>query len=196
MDNNLTLLTNDKKPKKRVSKKQIEANRKNGKLGGPKTEAGKMRIKKNALAHGLLSKAIVVKDYESKSEFDRLLSELAKYYEPHGPVEMMLVEKIAVAWWRLRRVAIAEAGTIIENHKKDYHFEKLNSMLGLKDLESEPTQKDMLPYPQDAMNLLRYETTFERQFYKALDQIERMQRARRGEVVPPPINLNILTNKE
>ena len=196
MQNLAPLLPNDKNPTKRASKKQIEANRKNGKLGGPKTQLGKGRVRQNAVTHGLLSKAIVVKDFERQSDYDRLLSGLVEHYEPDGPVEFMLVEKIAVAWWRLIRVALAEAGTIIENHTKDERLEKITSLLGLEDLEDKPSQKDLLPYPQDASHLLRYETTFERQFYKAMDQIERMQRTRKGEAVPPPINLNIMTDKD
>ena len=51
MENYSQLSPNGKKQKKRVSKRQIEANRKNGKLGGPKTKAGKKRVSQNAIKH-------------------------------------------------------------------------------------------------------------------------------------------------
>jgi hypothetical protein len=35
--------------------------------------------------------------------------------------------------------------------------------------------------------LLRYEARLERQMYRAMHELERLQRLRRGEVVPPPV---------
>jgi hypothetical protein len=46
--------------------------------------------------------------------------------------------------------------------------------------------------PVDATDkLLRYEAHLDRQFYRAMDQLERLQRQRRGETVPPPLNINL-----
>ena len=44
---------------------------------------------------------------------------------------------------------------------------------------------DFLPSQETVDKLLRYETTLERQIYRALNQLERLQRQRRGELVPP-----------
>lgn len=45
---------------------------------------------------------------------------------------------------------------------------------------------------RDALdNIWRYETMLERQFYRAMNQLERLQRARRGEVVPPPLTMEV-----
>jgi hypothetical protein len=41
--------------------------------------------------------------------------------------------------------------------------------------------------------LLRYETTNERQLYRAIDQLERLQRGRAGDYVPPPVKLGLST---
>src|SRR5262249_19099899 len=46
------------------------------------------------------------------------------------------------------------------------------------------------PFP----NLLRYRTAFERTYYRALHELERAQRARRGEMVPPPVALDVTLN--
>ena len=43
-----------------ISDKQLEANRKNAKLGGVKTEEGKEVSRLNALKHGLLSEVILL----------------------------------------------------------------------------------------------------------------------------------------
>jgi hypothetical protein len=48
-----------------------------------------------------------------------------------------------------------------------------------------------LPPAEATDKLLRYETHFDRQLYRAMDQLERMQRQRRGENVPPPLNVNL-----
>jgi hypothetical protein len=46
--------------------------------------------------------------------------------------------------------------------------------------------------PADATDkLLRYEAHLDRQLYRAMDQLERLQRRRQGENVPPPVNINL-----
>jgi hypothetical protein len=81
--------------------------------GGPRTNAGKAISRWNALKHGILSKAVVLQDDgagETQKEFDSLLKALQWELQPQGVVEEMLVEKIAVSHWRLRRVLCSEAG--------------------------------------------------------------------------------------
>ena len=48
-----------------------------------------------------------------------------------------------------------------------------------------------LPSKCEMDNLLRYETTFDRQLYKAINQLEREQRRRLGDHVPAPIQVDI-----
>jgi hypothetical protein len=43
--------------------------------------------------------------------------------------------------------------------------------------------------------LIRYESNLERAFERALNQLERAQRMRRGQPVLPPINLNMSLEK-
>jgi hypothetical protein len=58
------------------------------------------------------------------------------------------------------------------------------------ELESLPARLS-LP-PKDPMDkILRYETAIERQLYRAINELERLQRRRGGELVPPPINLEV-----
>ncbi len=42
--------------------------------------------------------------------------------------------------------------------------------------------------------LVRYETANERQLYRAIDQLERLQRQRAGDYVPPPAKLSVSTD--
>jgi hypothetical protein len=48
-----------------------------------------------------------------------------------------------------------------------------------------------LPSREATDKLLRYENHFERQVYRAMDESERIQRRRRGESVPAPLNINL-----
>ncbi len=102
--------------RKPVSKKKIEANRRNArKSTGPKTPEGKGRVKWNALKHGLLSKEVVIAvgdGRESRSAYEALLRQLRADLEPQGTLEEMLIEKMAILYWRQRRVLRCENGEI------------------------------------------------------------------------------------
>ena len=43
----------------------------------------------------------------------------------------------------------------------------------------------------DVDKIIRYESSIERQLYRALNQLERLQRQRAGDNVPPPINVEV-----
>jgi hypothetical protein len=48
-----------------------------------------------------------------------------------------------------------------------------------------------LPSDQDVLRIQRYETMYERQLYQAINQVERLQRRRLGELSAPPISVNV-----
>jgi hypothetical protein len=69
----------------------------------------------NSLKHGLLAKTVVLTWgplKEDEKEFEQLLSDLRNDLSPVGALEEMLVEEIAVCYWRIRRVLRAETGEI------------------------------------------------------------------------------------
>jgi hypothetical protein len=149
------------KSPKVISAKKLEANRQNGKKStGPRTPEGKQRSRLNALKHGILAKAVVIQEdpaREKRGEFDHLLTEFWQHYTPQGPVEEMLVERMATLKWRLARVYRSERGEIVSNHELD------------------PDDRDW----SVSDRLVRYETMFERAFYRALTELDRLQRSRR-----------------
>jgi hypothetical protein len=78
----------------------------------------------------------------------------------------------------------------------DHQLERINTFMGYA-LEREELKVDAearsfsLP-PADATDkLLRYEAHLDRQLYRAVDELERLQRRRKGESVPPPLNINL-----
>ena len=305
----------------KASLAKVRANRRNAQLStGPKTVSGKGVVKWNAMRHGLLSKEVVIRagdGKESASEFQNLLRALRNDLQPEGVLEEMLVEKIAVCYWRLRRVVRCETGEIrgsLDTHIFDALIRRaetvcnavqssscvegcekqlLMSTAGIQRLlgivgelrqhikrlgeipesarnevmrvfggkenqfghdllfftwlatdegqkatredcenDEEPpspdrcrkvilklladkerflkdaleviqerqdlrTESEMaglsLPDAGAADRILRYEAAIERQMYRAMDQLERLQRQRRGEFTPPPVNLQLLT---
>jgi hypothetical protein len=49
----------------------------------------------------------------------------------------------------------------------------------------------VLPSPEVLDKIIRYATMLERQWYRAMNQLERVQRRRQGEAVPPPLTLEV-----
>jgi hypothetical protein len=49
----------------------------------------------------------------------------------------------------------------------------------------------VLPAPEVLDKILRYETKLERQMYRAMSQLERVQRMRCGEALPPPLTMEV-----
>jgi hypothetical protein len=139
-----------------TSKKKAEANRQNAlKSTGPKTPEGKAAVRLNALKHGLLSRQTLLPDEEEAVlvEFsERLRSQL----QPVGDLEALLVERIVVAAWRLRRVLSVEAA-IYEEERVDYRGEERD--LGWAFIRDATGQNAF-------SKLSRYETAIERGLYK------------------------------
>ena len=142
--------------------------------GGPRTVLGKQKSKFNASKHGIFSQVTLLKG-EPRAEFDSLLSGLRTHYEPEGTLEGLLVDKLASIVWRHRRL-------IIVMGKR----EGTNS-LGVDNIFDAWTQNQ--PKPLDL--LLRYESSLERAFDRALGQLERLQKIRKGESLPPTLNVNL-----
>ena len=94
-----------------TSQAKIDANRRNAQRStGPRTEEGKAISARNALKHGLASPKLILFD-ETEDEFEDFYQALREAHAPADAGEAALVERIAVAHWRLRRVWRAEAAT-------------------------------------------------------------------------------------
>jgi hypothetical protein len=86
-----------------LSKRAI-ASRANGALSrGPKTEEGKRRSSANSIRHGLLAKCVVLRN-ESQETFAQHLDQHLQKLNPADDVEQGVVEEMAAAAWRLRRL--------------------------------------------------------------------------------------------
>jgi hypothetical protein len=147
------------------SPRKIEANRRNAqKSTGPKTERGKAMSSWNSSRHGLLSNRLPLLYGRSKKQFTRLLRSLQKDLEPVGTLEEVLVEKIAHEYWRVGVAAFHEAADLSRDN----------------------------PFKHTSIDrLVRYQTTINRQLFQAMNQLERLQRLRKGDNVLAPLTLEV-----
>ena len=82
---------------------QIRANRANAqRSSGPRSEAGREITKMNALKHGLAARELVIRD-EDPAALDALRADLRAEHAPANQTEALLVEDLAICWWRLQR---------------------------------------------------------------------------------------------
>jgi len=99
-----------------ATEKQIEANKKNALVStGPRTPEGKALISRNAVRHGIFTRDLIIPagdGKEDEQEYRELLDGLITSLNPSGQLECLLVEKVAVDYWRLRRVLRFETGSI------------------------------------------------------------------------------------
>src|SRR5712691_9500059 len=96
-----------------ASPRQINANRENAKRStGPKTAAGKAKVRYNAMKHGLLAEAALLPD-EDEATFREFVRTITTDLQPDGEMESMLVERIINTLWRLRRLSQVEAGLFV-----------------------------------------------------------------------------------
>jgi hypothetical protein len=104
-------MTNDQA---KTSQRKIEANRRNASRStGPRTPRGKSLASKNRIKHGLLASEIVIEKLgENRDDFVRLRENLIQNHNPVGQTELLLVERMAVLWFRLARVGPAETGEL------------------------------------------------------------------------------------
>ena len=100
---------------KKISKKQLLANRRNAKKAtGPKTKLGKLMVSKNAIKHGLDAEKHVVIG-EKLEDLENFINRLIDYLKPIDVQEELIVTKMIDVAIRLRRIPIIEAG--IFNHE-------------------------------------------------------------------------------
>ena len=157
--------------------KQQEASRENGaKSHGPATEEGKAISVRNNTRHGLLCQAVVITG-ELPEFFTALLDKLAAEHQPQTLSEMIQVEKMAVAYWRQLRTWSAEKST----HESDMMRQQSGDG---------PTRfaRSMDTNTARLASILRYETTFERQYNRALRQFEFLKAHRTPDSVPSSPN--------
>jgi hypothetical protein len=123
---------------------------------GPRTEAGKAVSSRNARKHDLCSKTLRLSP-EEWDEYNDMRERYACDLQPADDIEQTLIDEICFNYWRVQQARNAEFGVILK-HPTELHLIAL---------------------------YIRYRTSYERAFYKALDQIQKRQRDRRKQAISP-----------
>jgi hypothetical protein len=131
---------------------------------GPQTDFRKERSSRNAIKHGILSKGAFLHG-ESRSQFNALLDGLREDLQPVGTLEHALVEKIAISFLC--------SGRVLRKQVEAYSQLEIYGSSQLMEL------------------LLRYETNIDRGLERTLNQLERIQRLRLGQAVPPALKIDV-----
>jgi hypothetical protein len=167
-----------------ATEKQIEANKRNAqKSTGPTTEVGRGRSSRNALKHGLTAEQVTMEGEQAR-QFEAFRDDILESLCPQGAIEEQLAERIALCWWRLRRVYRMEVAIAKEHSEPADDLSLLNAKFSdgfiAEKLIAGPFQ-----------HLSRYETTIERSLQRALHELERWQLRRKGEPVMAPIAVDV-----
>lgn len=97
-----------------ISEEKRAANRANAlKSTGPRSAAGKLASRFNALKHGLCARQAVLPGEDAEG-FVALSHEMLARYRPLGRAERALVDRAALQLWRLRRAGLAEAACLAD----------------------------------------------------------------------------------
>lgn len=134
---------------------QVNANRQNAQLSsGPKSDRGKANSALNNFRHGFTG-AFCILDWEDKEEYDQLYGSLLNEHQPAEITEQVLVQTMAQSYW-LRQRAL-----------------NLQQMCFSAEIPmcEDNMQKQLALY-------LRYQTTHDRAFTKALDQLLKLRAAK------------------
>jgi hypothetical protein len=162
-----------------ISERQLEANRGNAaKSHGPITPEGRAAVRLNALQHGFTAAEIILPTVEEKVDFEQFRFAFEQEYKPVGPTEEVLVEDIVTARWRLTRIRKMEPGFFalgLQRRKnvREEIYSNLDGQAHLADVLSCDAFED-----DTYGKMSRYEARFERTFYKALKELQRLQALR------------------
>jgi hypothetical protein len=178
-----------------VSARKVIANRSNAlRSTGPTSKAGKSRARWNAVTHGLQVKALflVAIDGEERAAFFRFLKAFRRDLQPMGMLEELHVEGAAVSYWLIQRSMRCEGGEIKRSQLKRTGLGGEDYLGTFVSVEATAIDDHLSIPPAAALDrILRYRTSASRDLSYHLAEIERLQRSRKGDHVPAPINVQV-----
>jgi hypothetical protein len=131
----------------------------------------------NALRHGLTAKALVLTN-ESMAKFDELLQHYITKFQPADDVEMDLVDDMVAARWRIRRIwTLKTAALDLQMDNQEEEIKKTFTNI------DQPTRAvvafNALANNEKSLQLLlRYETTYNRMYHRAMKTLLELQKDR------------------
>ena len=176
---------------------KAESNRQNASHStGPKTPEGKAAVAMNAVKHGAYSEAITML-LENPEDFDTLRAGMELTFQPKGPMEDGLVDRMASLWWRMDRAKVAANQDLLEAAMANLITPPPRNSdanaLQLREQKNHCRVNGAWNYDKQE-RLLRHEMTLERSFFHLLHELERIQSRRQGQNVLPPAVLDVNLN--
>lgn len=158
-----------------VSPAQLTANRENAQLStGPRTSAGLAKSSLNALKSGLTGRTVLLPN-EDVAEYEQHIACYYAEFSPIGQRESDLVQSIAEAAWRLKRIPLLEAsiyavGSIeLAEEYAEYDADMRPSMIQLA---------VHLKYEKQIRNLQLQEARLVRRREKEIAELRQLQQTR------------------
>ena len=115
-----------------ATKKQINANRQNGKKGGPKTVEGKVRSSQNATTHGLSARSQFLNTNwhaETLQEWEEFSGRMLISLSPQSALAEISAEVIIKAVWRLHRQHKLEEAVSSDTMSRLQYGDRLHDLI-------------------------------------------------------------------
>ena len=160
-----------------TSSAQISANRANAKYSiGPKTKAGKAKVRFNAVKNGLTGQTVFLPD-ENAALYEAHIRDYEKLYQPVGPEESALVRSIADTRWRLNRIPGLEMALMTNGRlEAATEYPEINEF----DRSTLIEIYVMLKYEKQFRNLHLQEARLARRREKELAELKSLQQERKA----------------
>ncbi len=158
---------------------QANSNRKNSaKSTGPRTAEGKARSSRNSAVHGLTGTSPILPG-EDPARLQLLVDQYRDALHPQGQVEEDLVERLAVATHRLRRIVRIEVGFLDLRLRLQPMPETCN-----QDGLADPLAWAFVSDHYGVLDRLgRHESRIQREYTRCLAELRKLQAARQKETV-------------
>jgi hypothetical protein len=156
------------------------------KLGGPRTEQGKARSSQNAMKHGLTSNKMYLLQNENPEAWAEMLGACIAAFKPATPFEHKLIEEIAFAKWRLRRLWTTE--TALFDIEMEQQSEAFASQFDVADegVRQALAFKSLAENGRTLALLSRYESRLKRDYRNAIKTFEERREKAPNEPQPEP----------
>ncbi len=165
------------------SEARIRANQANAaRSTGPRTEQGKEQSRRNALKHGLTGAGVVLPEADA-AEVERRSATFARELEAAGEVGIALARRAALNSVRMERGADQQTAALTERVRQveaDFVPPEGVSADEAARLRSEACRIAMFDPSKEATLARKYEAAAERGFFRAIKELQKMQRSARA----------------
>jgi hypothetical protein len=173
-----------------MSEAKLAANRQNArKSTGPRTKEGKKRSSQNSLSHGIFCREVVLPG-ESQELFHTIRNSFLHTLSPQNLLELALVDEIAIATWKLRRLRDAQA--VAHND--------LSDLIKMKSSKRSSCEEDDQPIPacittfyalrgdDDGVSerLAKHEQRLQRTIHRSLNELRKLRKDNPEDAPPQP----------